>query len=83
MLYQLVLTIFKLYELVVVVRVLLSWIPVNRSNSVVEWIYRLTEPVLAPIRNLLPTGRIGFDFSPLILLLLLSFAKRALLSLLF
>lgn len=81
--YQLVVTVFKLYEIIVIVRVLLSWIPHNRSHTVIEWIYRLTEPVLAPIRNLLPTGRMGIDLSPLILLLLLSLVKRALLSLLF
>lgn len=67
-------------EVLIVVRVLLSWFRPRYRTSQNAWfyaiddmVYRATEPLLAPIRNILPTGGMGFDFSPLILLLLLRF----------
>ena len=44
-----------------------------------EWIYRLTEPLLAPIRRMLPSSS-GVDFSPMILLLILYILRRLLLG---
>ena len=54
--------------LLVLGRVLISWIDPTARNSVSRYVVALTEPMLAPIRRLLPqTGMI--DFSPLILML--------------
>jgi YggT family protein len=36
-------------------------------------IWRATEPMLAPIRNILPTGGMGIDLSPWILMILIQF----------
>ncbi len=60
------------FNLILLARVLLSWFPnIDRSNRWVQLIYEITEPVLRPIRNLLPqTGMM--DFSPLIVFLILS-----------
>ena len=58
------------YSLVVFVRVIVSWIQLPPNNPVVHYSRVLTEPLLEPIRKLLPAGG-GLDFSPLILLLLL------------
>ena len=60
------------YSLVVFVRVIVSWIQLPPNNPVVHYSRVLTEPLLEPIRKLLPAGG-GLDFSPLILLLLLRF----------
>ena len=60
------------YSLVVFVRVIVSWIQLPPNNPVVHYSRVLTEPVLEPIRKLLPASG-GLDFSPLILLLLLRF----------
>ena len=71
----LVLTI-QLFELLIVVRVILSWVvsPFSR-NPAVETIRRITDAVLGPIRSVLPsTG--GWDFSPIIALFLLSLIQR-------
>ncbi len=76
--YSLIDTVFRIYELIVVVRVLFSWIRVDEYHPVVQWIYRLTEPLLEPIRRILPTGRTGIDFSPLLLLLALSVVQQML-----
>jgi YggT family protein len=64
----------------VLVRILMSWFRPRYRTSGNSWFYRLeeivwraTEPMLAPIRNLLPGGGTGLDFSPMILLLVLQF----------
>ena len=74
-----ILLIFRIYEFIVLARVIISWVHVDPYNPVVMWIYRLTEPLLDPIRRLVPPGRTGLDFSPLILLLLLELLERFLL----
>lgn len=62
----------------IVARFLLSWFrPRYRTGNnswfftIDEMLWRATEPMLAPIRRLLPTGGMGMDFSPMILLLLI------------
>lgn len=70
--------IFRLYELILVVRVIMSWVQIESGHPVVKFIYDMTEPVLRPIRNILPTERIGIDFSPLIVLFILEILKKAL-----
>lgn len=64
------------FQFILLTRVLLSWFPnVDRGNPIVRFIYNATEPILSPIRNLLPaTG--GLDFSPLIVFLLISLIVR-------
>jgi YggT family protein len=65
--------------LVILGRVLLSWIDPRFERPVSQYIYSLTEPFLAPIRRVLPqTGM--FDFSPLILLLGLGLLLRIVLA---
>ncbi len=64
--------------LLILARVLLSWVNPRFEGSVPRWIYETTEPLLAPIRRVLPqTGMI--DFSPLILLILVGIIMRLLL----
>jgi YggT family protein len=70
---------FRLYELILVVRVILSWIQFQSRHPLVMFVHSVTEPLLAPIRKLLPTDKIGIDFSPLILLFLLELLKNYLL----
>jgi YggT family protein len=78
----LLLQIIDIYQWIVVATVVLSWLVafnvVNMSNQVVRQIaytlQRLTEPVLAPIRNALPSLG-GVDISPVVLLLGLWFLR--------
>ncbi len=64
--------VLQLFQFVVLARVLLSWFPnVDRSNPLIKLVFDVTEPVLAPIRNLLPqTGMM--DLSPLIVIIVIS-----------
>jgi YggT family protein len=65
------------YTFVVFVAVILSWFRLSPENPVVKVTSALTEPVLAPIRKILP-GAGGFDFSPMVLLLGLQLLSRLL-----
>jgi YggT family protein len=65
--------------LVILGRVLLSWVDPRFERPVSQLVYSLTEPFLAPIRRALPqTGM--FDFSPIILLLGLGILLRVILA---
>ena len=59
----------------IVIRALLSWVNPDPSNPIVQFIERMTEPLLAPFRRLVPTHRMGIDISPLLALLFLYFLK--------
>ena len=62
--------VFWLFNLLILARIFLSWVPMDPSNPIVQFIHQATEPFLAPIRSKLPPSA-GFDFSPLVLLVIL------------
>ena len=70
--------IFRLYSYVILARIFLSWVPVDRSNPVVKLIYQITEPVLAPFRVILPLGGMGIDLAPIIVYFLLNLLRTSL-----
>ena len=70
----LVLLAINFYSLIVFVAVVLSWLRLSPENPVVRAVAAMTEPVLAPIRKILPDLG-GFDFSPMILLVILQLLK--------
>lgn len=62
--------------LLILARVVISWVMPSGGGELVAFIYSATEPLLAPIRRLLPrTG--GFDFSPMIAIIVLQAIGRA------
>ena len=61
-------------------RVILSWINLSPQNPIVVLIYGITEPILAPIRRVLPSMGM-LDLSPMIALIVLIVIQRILLSL--
>ena len=80
--FYLVLQILKIYSYVVIANVIISWLiafnVLNTSNkfvySVLDFTYRLTDPILNKIRRFLPNLG-AFDISPIILLLLIWFIE--------
>jgi YggT family protein len=64
-----------IYMWIIIFRALISWVNPDPYNQVVIILYRLTEPVLGPIRRVLPMRNIGIDFSPIIVLLVIFFLK--------
>jgi YggT family protein len=62
---------FAFFYIALFVRVVSSWLAVNPFGKAVRWSYVVTEPVLAPIRRVLPNFAM-LDLSPLVAYLLLS-----------
>lgn len=54
-----------IYMWVIIIRALVSWVNPDPWNPIVQFLYRATEPVLQPIRRLLPIS-FGLDLSPVI-----------------
>ena len=90
---QLITTLFNLLDIIVnlymwcfIISAIMSWLiafnVINTGNRLIymvgDTLYRLTEPMLRPIRNLLPNFG-GIDFSPLIAILILLFFKDGIL----
>lgn len=73
----LVVGLIDLYMLLVLARVVLSWIGQEEANPVARLLVRLTAPVLTPLRRLVPPVG-GLDLSPALALLALMFLRRAL-----
>lgn len=60
----------------ILIRALISWVNPDPFNPLVQFLYKTTEPVLGPIRRLLPfTLRFGLDISPIIAFLGIMFLK--------
>jgi YggT family protein len=67
--------IFRIVYFLLVVRIILSWFQVNPYSELVQILYRITEPILAPFRRLpLRLGMI--DFSPILAFIALSFLEN-------
>ena len=71
----------RLLSLAILARVLLSWIPIDRNGRFAEIILQITEPVVGPIRKVLPTLG-GLDFSPMIAMILLEMVRTVVINLL-
>ena len=60
--------ILDLYSLIVFGAVIISWVRLPPGNPIAGVLYAMTEPLLAPIRRVLPAMG-GLDFSPMVLLI--------------
>ncbi|MBZ4687017.1 MAG: YggT family protein [Clostridia bacterium] len=72
---------FRVLDFLIIARVILSWVRVDGDNPVIRFIYESTEPILAPIRRLMP-GHMMIDFSPLIAILILEMVEKLVIGLL-
>lgn len=65
----------RLYTFLIIVRVVLSWVSAGGYNPAVAIIYTLTDPVLRPIRRIIPVMG-GFDLSPIFAIILVGALVR-------
>ncbi|HEU4366708.1 MAG TPA: YggT family protein [Methylomirabilota bacterium] len=63
------------YFWIVIARAVLSWVSPDPFNPIVRFLYRVTEPVLRPLRRRLPTFQMGLDLSPMIVILAIYFLQ--------
>ena len=68
-----------LYSYVVFGSVMVSWIGLPQDHQIVSILRKLTEPLLSPIRQILPSAG-GLDFSPLVLIVGLRLIRSLVLS---
>jgi len=69
-----------LYSWVVIAAALITWVSPDPRNPIVMFLRQVTEPVLGPVRRLLPPWKTGgLDFSPLIVILAIQFVERVIL----
>ena len=70
---------FWALQTAILIRVLLSWIRPNPSNPFVQIIYQITEPIMGPLRRVIPPlGMI--DITPIVALIILQILQELLLS---
>ena len=66
---------FELLYLLIMVRIVFSWLPALYNSAVGEMIFNLTEPILGPVREMVRNSPIGggmmLDFSPIIALFIM------------
>jgi len=63
----------NIYMWIVIARALISWVNPDPYNQIVQFLYRITEPVLALVRRWLPFRGMGIDISPIIVILAIYF----------
>jgi YggT family protein len=68
---------FTILRLALVIRVISSWLPISPSSAWIRWSYALSEPILAPLRRIVPTVGL-FDFTPIVGYFLLSIIESLL-----
>lgn len=72
---------FGILRLAIIVVVIVSWLPISPFSPWVRWAFALTEPIMRPLRQIVP--RLGaFDITPIIVYILLGFLESAFLRLL-
>ncbi len=75
---------FTILYWLILIRVLVSWVKPDPFNSIVQFLYKTTEPILEPVRKRMPLYfRFGIDISPIIVILLIMFLKSFLIKSLF
>ena len=77
---RVLLIILDIFYWLIIIRVISSYLPLHNApdtvRSLLRTLYDLTEPIMAPIRSLLPRSQAGIDFSPLVVILILFLIRR-------
>jgi YggT family protein len=64
-----------LYMWIIIIRAVVSWVNPDPYNPIVIFLIRVTEPVMRPVRRLLPFRNLGIDISPIIVILIIIFLQ--------
>ncbi len=76
---QIVLGLLQLYTWVIIIRAVISWVSPDPYNPIVRTLVVVTEPLLRPLRRLVPPHKLGgVDLSPLLAILLVQFVRTGL-----
>lgn len=65
-------------SVLIIIRAILSWFPINPYNPVISFLNQVTEPILAPLRRIIP--RLGMiDITPMVAIIILQVISQLLL----
>ncbi|MEZ0343798.1 MAG: YggT family protein [Caldimicrobium sp.] len=81
-LFQVIDLLLTIYVWIIIARAIISWVNPSPFHPLVRFLYRVTEPVLSPIRRLIPPIY-GLDLSPVIVIFIIYFIKELLFHLRF
>jgi YggT family protein len=78
---NLLVLLLHLYTWIIIIRAVMSWVSPDPNNPIVRALYLLTEPVLKPLRTLVPPARLGgLDISPILAIVLIQLVRYLLLG---
>ncbi|MBE2239612.1 MAG: YggT family protein [Caldilineaceae bacterium] len=81
-LFEILATLLQIYSYVLLARALMSWIPnLDPYNPIVQFLYQLTEPVLEPVRRLIPPLGGTIDISIIVVFFALMILQQMLYTL--
>jgi len=67
--------VLTLYMWIIIFRAVISWVNADPYNKIVIFLYKATEPVLRPVRRIMPLRNVGIDLSPIIVILVIIFLQ--------
>ena len=67
--------VLNIFMWIIIIRALISWVNPDPYNPIVQFLYKVTEPILFPIRKALPMSGMGIDLSPIIVFLIIIFMQ--------
>jgi YggT family protein len=82
-----IISLLRVYEMVIFMRIILSWVPMDHDHAVIQLLVRVTDPVLGPARELYMhimdrfNIQLPMDFSPILVFVLIGFLERTLATL--
>ncbi len=62
---------FTILGFAIIGRALISWLPIDPSNPIIQLLYQITEPILAPLRRFIPPIGGMMDITPIVALIIL------------
>ncbi|MDP2939876.1 MAG: YggT family protein [Candidatus Omnitrophota bacterium] len=69
--------VLTIYYWLIIIRAIISWVNADPFNPIVQFLYNATEPILYPIRKIIPLSwRLGIDISPIIAFLIIYFFQK-------
>jgi len=72
--------VLSIYMWIIIIAALISWVNPDPYNPIVRFLYAVTEPVLRQVRRLFRLGFAGIDISPMIVILIILFIRRFLIT---
>lgn len=83
LLYNIIDFVLRGVKVLILIRIIMSWVMPYGRNEFADTIYSLTEPILAPLRVLIPIGNMRLDLAPIAAYFLIDIVRNLILRLLF